>query len=393
MNRGTFNRGALGALGTLALAPASARAAGEKPAALHAGEFPSGAVDGITDVAGVRVGHLTKIEGEGPLRPGIGPVRTGATAILPNADPWMQRCAAATYTLNGNGEMTGTHWIAEAGFIEEPVLLTATTNVPRVADGVIDWLIKLHPEIGISDDVPLPVVAECNDQALNDTQGRHVHADEVPGLIDGARAGAFLRGSVGAGTGMRAFAFKAGIGSASRRLPAALGGYTLGVLVNANTGLRPQLTIAGVPVGRALAKEFLPVFGRRAALWEHGRAADGSIIVVVATDAPLDARVLAAIAKRTSLGLARTGLSSQISSGDLMLAFSTTIVTPRDLVRRALTIEESDDRINALYQATVDATESAVYDALWNATTMVGVEGRIIYGLPHDRLAALLKTG
>lgn len=386
MNRATF----LGLSG-LALVPAPAWAADEKPAALHAGDFPSGPVDGITDVGGVRVGHLTKIEGEGALRPGIGPVRTGATAILPNADPWMQRCAAATYALNGNGEMTGTHWIAESGFLEEPVLLTATTNVPRVADGVIDWLLRVHPQIGISDDVPLPLVAECNDQALNDTQGRHVLASEVPGLLDGARGGAFLRGSVGAGTGMRAFAFKAGIGSSSRRIPAALGGYTLGVLVNANTGLRRQLTMAGVPVGRALAGELLPVFGRRAA-WEHGRAADGSIIVVVATDAPLSPRVLGAIAKRTSLGLARTGLTSQISSGDLMIAFSTTMVTPRDVVKRALAFEEDDDRINALYQATVDATESAVYDALWNAATMTGVEGRIIYGLPHDRVRALLKS-
>jgi D-aminopeptidase len=385
MNRGAF----LGVAGGALLAPRLAAAADEKPAALHAGDLPSGAVDGITDVAGVRLAHLTKIEGEGALRPGIGPVRTGATAILPNADPWSQRCAAAFWSLNGNGEMTGTHWIAESGFLEEPILLTATTNVPRVADGVIDWLIRVHPEIGIRDDVPLPVVAECNDQALNDTQGRHVHANEIPPLLDAARSGAFVRGSVGAGTGMRAFAFKAGIGSSSRVLPATLGGYSLGVLVNANTGLRRQLTIAGIPVGKVFANELLPVFPRRAAL-ERGRAADGSIIVVVATDAPLDARVLGAIAKRVALGLARTGLTSQLSSGDLFLAFSTANLTPRDVAKRSVVLEQSDDRINALYQATVDATETAIYDALWNASTMTGVDGRTIYGLPHERVRALL---
>ncbi|MBV8601706.1 MAG: P1 family peptidase [Candidatus Eremiobacteraeota bacterium] len=381
---------ALGAAGYVASQHGvAALAADDKPATLHAGDLASGPFDAISDVRGVRVGHLTKIEGEGPLRRGIGPVRTGATAILPNADPWMQRCAAGLFFLNGNGEMTGTHWIAESGFIEEPILLTSTTCVPRVADGVIDWLIRVHPEIGISDDVPLPVVAECNDQALNDTQGRHVHADEIPALLAAAKSDQFARGSVGAGTGMRAFAFKAGIGSASRVLRTEHGGYTVGVLVNANTGLRRQLTISGVPVGRALANELLPVFPRRAAL-ERGRAADGSIIVVVATDAPLEARVLNALAKRTSLGLARTGLTSQISSGDLMLAFSTTNLTPREGSKPAQRLETDDDRINALYGATVDATESAIYDALWNATTMTGVDGRTIYGLPHDRVRALL---
>ncbi|MBV8152551.1 MAG: P1 family peptidase [Candidatus Eremiobacteraeota bacterium] len=366
-----------------------AAAADEKPGALHAGPFASGEADGITDVPGVRVAHLTKIEGEGQLRPGIGPVRTGATAILPNADPWMQRCAAGTFILNGNGEMTGVHWIDESGFLEEPVLLTATTNVPRVADGVIDWLLRQHPDVGVRSDVPLPVVAECNDQALNDTQGRHVHPGDIPALVDAARGGAFARGSVGAGTGMRAFSFKAGIGSASRRLPANLGSYTVGVLLNANSGSRAQLMMAGVPVGRALQNEFLPVFPRRAAA-ERARETDGSIIIIVATDAPLEPRVLRALAKRTALGLARTGWTSTVSSGDLMLAFSTTNLTPREGDRHGLTVEEDEDRLDALYQATTDATESAVYDALWNATTMVGAGGRTFYGLPHDRVRALL---
>lgn len=370
--------------------PAVARA-DDKPPALHTGPYPSGVVDGITDVPGVRVAHLTKISGNGPLRPGVGPVRTGATAILQNADPWAQRCAAAFYALNGNGEMTGTHWIEESGFIEHPILLTATTNVPRVADGVIDWMIARHPEIGIRSDVPLPVVGECNDQALNDAQGRHVHADEIPPLLNAVKDGQFDRGAVGAGTGMHGFGFKGGIGSASRKLPQDLGGYTIGVLLNLNDGLRPNLIVAGVPVGRAFANELRPVFPRRAAFASHGRAADGSIIVIVATDAPLDARVLHAVAKRVTLGLGKTGWTSTTSSGDLFLAFSTTKTTPRNPTQQTVRLEEDDDRIDAIYAATIDATESAVYDALWNARTVVGRDGITFYGLPHDRVASLLS--
>jgi D-aminopeptidase len=373
-----------------AVSPGLVFAADSKPAALHSGSFPSGAFDGITDVAGVRVAHLTKISGNGPLRPGIGPVRTGATAILQNRDPWTQRCAAAFYALNGNGEMTGTHWIEESGFIEHPILLTATTNVPRVADGVIDWMIRVHPDIGIRSDVPLPVVAECNDEALNDAQGRHVLPAEIPPLLNAASSEQFSRGNVGAGTGMHGFAFKGGIGSASRKLPADLGGYTAGVLLNLNDGKRAQLVMAGVHVGEHFLHELLPVFPRRAAFAERGRAANGSIIVIVATDAPLDARVLHALAKRATLGLARTGWTSTTSSGDLFLAFSTTNVTPRDPEKATITLERDDDRIDGLYQAVADATESAVYDALWNAQTMTGRDGITFYELPHARVRALL---
>ncbi|MBV8425578.1 MAG: P1 family peptidase [Candidatus Eremiobacteraeota bacterium] len=374
------------------MTPPRMLAADDKPAAFHAGPFPSGPVDGITDVAGVRVAHVTKIAGTGVLHPGVGPVRTGATAILQNRDPWTQRCAAAFYALNGNGEMTGTHWIEEAGFIEHPILLTATTNVPRVADGVIDWMIRVHPEIGVRSDVPLPVVAECNDEALNDAQGRHVHADEIPALLDAAAAGQFNRGNVGAGTGMHGFGFKGGIGSASRKLSATLGGYTVGVLLNLNDGLRAQLLMAGVRVGQAFAHDLLPVFPRRAAFAEHGRAAGGSIIVIVATDAPLEARVLGALAKRATLGLARTGWTSTVSSGDLFLAISTSNVVSRDLAKRSVVLEADEDRLDALYSATADSTESAVYDALWHASTMVGRDGITFYGLPHARVRELLAS-
>lgn len=277
--------------------------------------FPSGPLNGITDVAGVRVAHITHISGSsGTLIPGVGPVRTGATVILANDDPWNKRVAAATYALNGNGELTGTHWIGESGFLEVPIVLTDTLDVGQADDGVISWMIRHHPHIGIDDDVPLPVVGECDDQLLNDIQGRHVTANEIVAALDNAKPGQFARGSVGAGTGMILFGFKGGIGSASRTLAAAQGGYTVGVLVNANNGSQPRrdLIIDGVAVGRALDHEFLPIIPRSSA--QAGPALpDGSIIVLIATNAPLDARRLNEIALRAVLGLGRTGLTSRTS--------------------------------------------------------------------------------
>jgi D-aminopeptidase len=355
------------------------------------GTLPSGPVDGITDVPGVRVGQVTKIEGEGALVPGTGPVRTGATGILPNDDPWLKRVAAATFDLNGNGEMTGAHWVDQAGFLETPIVLTNTLNVGRVDDGVVSWLISKHNDIGIRADVPLPVVAECDDQGMNDIQGRHVSPADVGTLLDAAKPGDFPRGNVGAGTGMHAFGFKGGIGSASRVLPKDLGGYTVGVLVNVNTGSREELLIGGVPVGRAFANDLLPVYPKRAAFRNKGRAADGSIIIVVATDAPLDAKVLHDIAKRATMGLGRTGATSHTSSGDLFIAFSTTHIYPRDGGITGPAIETDGDRVDALFSATVDATESAIDDAIFSARTMTGASGITLYGLPYDRVRPLLR--
>jgi D-aminopeptidase len=386
-----LNRGSVALLLAAAFALA-APAAARSP--VPVGTLPSGPIDGITDVPGVRVSHVTKIEGSGPLVPGRGPVRTGATAILPNDDPWTRRVAAAVYDLNGNGEMTGSHWVAQAGFLETPIVLTNTLNVGRVDDGVVSWLIAHHPQIGIREDVPLPVVAECDDQGLNDIQGRHVSADDTVKLLDAARTGDFARGAVGAGTGMRAFAFKAGIGSASRVLPANLGGYTVGVLVNANTGSREQLVIAGVPVGRALANELLPEYGRprrRVELPTRGRAADGSIIITIATDAPLDALRLRDLAKRATFGLARTGATSHVSSGDLFIAFSTTHVYPRAGGITGPPLESDEDRIDALFGAVADATEAAIDDALFSARTMTGANDVTMYALPFERVAPLLR--
>jgi D-aminopeptidase len=357
------------------------------------GTLPSGPLDGITDVPGVRVGQITKIEGSGPLVPGVGPVRTGATGIVPNGDPWNQRVAAATYALNGNGEMTGVQWVDESGFLETPIVLTDTLDIGRADDGVISWLIAKHPQIGIRDDVPLPVVAECDDQGMNDMQGRHVSAADVTAMLEGAATGDFARGNAGAGTGMHAFGFKGGIGSASRVLPAGLGGYTVGVLVNVNLGDRSELLIGGVPVGRAFANEFLPVFPgdrppRRA---PAGRAAGGSIIIVVATDAPLDATRLRAVAKRATLGLGRTGAISHVSSGDLFFAFSTTHIYPRGGGIAGPALVTDDDRIDAIYGATADATEAAIDDAIFSARTMTGASGTTLYGLPFERVRPLLR--
>jgi D-aminopeptidase len=352
----------------------------------HFGFFTPGPLDGITDVAGVRVANLTKVEGSN--------IRTGATAVLPNADPWDHKVSAAFFAFNGNGEMTGTHWIEESGYLEEPVVLTDTLDVGRAADGVVSWVIEHHPRVGRGDDVPLPVVAECDDALLNDIQARAVTPDDVVHLLDSAAGGQFVRGSVGAGTAMNAFGFRGGIGSASRILPGDSGGYRVGVLVNDNTGSsRRQLTIVGVPVGERLANEYRPIFPKRLAL--KGRLGQGSIIIVVATDAPLDARQLRALALRAALGMARTGLTSSVGSGDLIVAFSTsrvfervadfTVATPKE------PILEDDDALDALYTATAEATQAAIYDALFEATTMTGRNGVTVYALPAARVLEMLR--
>ncbi len=378
---------AAAALCGLGLRPAPAETPG-----LRIGVLPAGPLDAITDVPGVRVGQVTKIEGSGALRPGVGPVRTGVTVVVPNDDTWNMRPAAATYDLNGNGEMTGSHWVNEAGFMEVPVALTNTLNVGRVDDGVIDWMIKRYPQIGIQDDVPLPIVAECDDQGINDIQGRHVSQQDVVRALDGAKSGPFERGAVGAGTGMHAFGFKGGIGTASRVLAKDAGGYTVGVLTNVNDGRRADLKIDGVPVGRALQHELLPVYPHVSML-PRTQLAGGSIIVVVATDAPLDNRQLRELDKRAVLGLARTGWNSHISSGDLFIAFSTTRLYPRDAkVKTSTQLVDDEDVMDALFAATAEATEAAVDDAMFSAKTMVGADGITLYSLPLDRVRALLQA-
>ncbi len=366
-------------------------AAGHAQAVLpfHFGLYPTGPLDGITDIPGVRVGHVTLVEGND--------VRTGATAILPTSDPWNNKVSAAAIAFNGNGEMTGTHWINTSGYLEEPIVLTNTLNVGLADDGVVDWMIRLHPDVGRTDDVPLPVVAECDDQLLNNIQLRSVKQANVVAMLENAKEGQFARGSVGAGTGMRAFGFKAGIGSASRVLPANLGGYRVGVLVNDNTGSsRDALTIVGVPVGEKLKNEYRTVFPQHLSeATLHGRMESGSIIIVIATNAPLDSRQLHAIAMRAALGMGRTGLTSDVGSGDLFLAFSTGYVFKRTaewrIVAPSTPIVEDNGTLNALYRATAEATQAAIYDALFEARTMTG-NGSTVFGLPDDRVLQMLRT-
>jgi D-aminopeptidase len=295
---------------------------------------------------------------------------------------WHKKVPAGAFVLNGTGEMTGLSWVAESGFLEYPIALTNTLNVPRVANGVMTWMIKQYPEIGITDDTLTPVVAECDDSRLNDSQGRHVSEEEVETALNTASSGAVMEGAVGAGTGMVSYGFKGGIGTSSRRLSDAEGGYTLGVLVNANHGRREELVVNGIPVGK------------RYDLENHGAVSgsEGSIIVVIATDAPLDARQLGRLAKRAALGLARTGSTARHGSGDFMLAFSTGNTIPHYPKDPTFSMTHlADTHLNSLFAATVEATEEAILNALTMATTMVGRDDHRVEAISLPRLTALLS--
>jgi len=351
------------------------------------GTYATGPLNAITDVAGVKVGHTTLISGDGPLKPGVGPVRTGVTVVIPRDDVWHKKVPAGSFVLNGTGEMTGLAWVSEAGFLEYPIALTNTLNVPRVANGVMTWMIGQYPAIGITDDTLTPVVAECDDGRLNDIQGRHVSETDVVEALNGATSGPVKEGTVGAGTGMVSFGFKGGIGSASRKLPDREGDYTVGVLVNANHGRKPELIVAGVPVGRLY--DTSPAATTTA---EPGQS-EGSIIIIVATDAPLDARQLNRLAKRAALGLARTGSTARHGSGDFILAFSTANVIPHypDQPTYPLT-HLADTHMNPLIAATVEATEEAIVNALTMATTIVGRDGHRVEAISLTRLRDLLGS-
>ena len=350
------------------------------------GSYEPGPLNAITDVAGVSVGQTTLISGDGPLKPGLGPVRTGVTVVIPRDDVWHKKVPAGSFVLNGTGEMTGLSWVTESGFLEYPIALTNTLNVPRVANGVMSWMIARYPEIGITDDTLTPVVAECDDGRLNDIQGRHVSEVDVSQALDGASSGVVQEGTVGAGTGMVSYGFKGGIGTSSRRLPEAEGGYTIGVLVNANHGRRPELVVGGVPVGKLYEAP-----QAMAAPLSPGQS-EGSIIIVIATDAPLDGRQLTRLAKRGALGLARTGSTARHGSGDFMLAFSTANVIPHYPKNPTYTLTHlADTHLNPMITATVEATEEAILNALTMATTIVGRDGHRVEAINLDRLKALVS--
>lgn len=338
-----------------------------------------GPLNAITDVKGVEVGHTTLISGEGKLQVGVGPVRTGVTAVLPRGKNSTDDVFAAWFTLNGNGEMTGTTWVEDSGFLDGPIMITNTHSVGVVRDAVIAWRVKHAPPDDQGYWWSLPVVAETWDGVLNDVNGFHVKPDHVFHALDSARGGPVQEGSVGGGTGMVCNEFKGGIGTSSRVLNAKQGGYTVGVLVQCNYGDRSQLRIAGVPVGREIPENKV-------------KGDDiGSIIVVVATDAPLIPPQLKRIARRVSLGLGRDGSYSGDGSGDIFIAFSTANPgAAQNKGLRQLTMLPNDD-LNPIFLATVQATEEAVINAMIAADTMKGVNDRIVMGLPHERVREILK--
>ena len=329
-----------------------------------------GPYNAITDVAGVAVGYSTIIAGEGPLVVGKGPVRTGVTAILPRgADP--TPCHAGTYALNGNGEMTGTIWIEECGELQSPVMVTNTHSCGLVRDATIEWMNSNY--LGAVQDWGLPVSAETYDGELNDINGFHVTREHVFEALNGAAPGPLELGSKGGGTGMICFDFKGGNGSASRLA----GGHTIGVFAQANFGLRHELTILGKAVGREIDNDLL-----------RGRPA-GSIIAVVATDAPLQPHQLKRLARRVPLGLARLGCIGHNSSGDIFLAFSTANAEALSGRSQQMQIMRNGD-MDPLFEAVAEATEEAVIDAMVANETMIGRDGNRSIALPHDRLMSIM---
>jgi len=350
-------------------------------------EGTPGALNAITDVKGVEVGMTTLIQGDGPLVVGKGPVRTGVTVIFPRGKTAKDSVMAATTVLNGNGEMTGTHWIDESGFMQGAMAITNTHSIGVVRDSIIAWQGKTGyiPVADLyTDDLwaSLPVVAETADVPLNDMNGFHVKPDDVFGAMNSASSGPVPEGNVGGGTGMICFGWKCGTGTASRKLADAQGGYTVGVLVQANFGRAANLTIAGVPVGRELTPP--PIA-------QPKPAGSGSIIVVVATDAPLLPMQLKRIAKRAMLGVGRMGGLGEDSSGDLMLAFSTANPGAVSAKKIATVQMIPNNEINPLFAATEQATEEAIVNAMISAKTMTGANGITVQAIPHDQLQQVLR--
>lgn len=358
-----------------------------REAGVIVGVLPTGPLNAITDVDGVLVGHTTIIRGDN--------IRTGVTAILPHGgNLFSEKVPGAVFVGNGFGKLAGSTQVNELGEIETPILLTSTLSVPRVADFLMDYMLALPGNENVQSINPL--IAETNDGYLNDIRGRHISRDDVFSAIKGAKGGAVAEGSVGAGTGTVAFGFKGGIGTSSRKLPARLGGFTVGVLVQSNYG--GVLTINGAPVGRELGRYYLKdelsePAGERP---PQPNQPDGSIIIVIATDAPLDARNLDRMAARAIMGLARTGAAGSNGSGDYAIAFSTAAdVRVRSLGQNERNTPRSvktlaNDAVSPLFLAVIEATEEAIYNSLFRATTVTG-RGRTVEALPLDRTLEILR--
>ena len=353
---------------------------------LKIGILPTGSLNALTDVPGVLVGQTTIVRGDS--------IRTGVTAILPHGgNMFREKVPGAVFVGNGFGKLAGSTQVNELGEIETPILLTSTLSVPRVADAVLDYTLSLQGNEDVQSVNPL--VGETNDGYLNDIRGRHITRDDVLSAIKNAKAGAIDEGCVGAGTGTVAFGFKGGIGTSSRKLPPSLGGYSIGVLVQTNFG--GVLTINGAPVGQTLKKYYLKEeLERSVRSIDPQNRADGSVIIVVATDAPVDARNLGRMAARTMLGLARTGASATNGSGDYAIAFST---SPDVRIRPANAAERSmprtvkslpNDAMSPIFQAVIEATEEAIYNSMFKATTTSG-RGHTIEALPLDQTIEILR--
>ena len=359
-----------------------------------------GPLDAITDVAGVEVGHTTLIAGTGKLVVGRGPVRTGVTVVHPRGRASNDPVFGAWFTLNGNGEMTGTTWLEESGILEGPIAITNTHSVGVVRDAILQWQVSrpgLQPW-------GLPVVAETYDGGLNDINGFHVKPEHVFRALDSARGGVVAEGNVGGGTGMRCHGFKGGIGTASRRLDARAGGWTVGVLVQCNYGARRELRVAGVPVGEEITdllsciasadrtiRPSVPRCDAGASVPREEDDGGGSIIIIVATDAPLLPHQLKRIATRASLGVGRMGGKGENSSGDIFIAFSTANARTAGDTGVVQTAMLPNARVNPLFYATVQATEEAILNAMLAAQTMTGADDLRVYGLPRDRLLVAMR--
>jgi L-aminopeptidase/D-esterase-like protein len=343
-------------------------------------EGTPGLLNSITDVKGVEVGYRTLISGQGRLEVGKGPVRTGVTAVFPRGRDSVDPVFAGWFTENGNGEMTGTTWVEESGFLYGPAMITNTHSVGVVRDAVIAWQLKHGTSVPLEDWWSLPVVAETWDGYLNDINGFHVTSADAAAAMADAHGGAIAEGSVGGGTGMVCFEWKGGTGTASRKLREKDGGYTVGVLVQCNFGVHHLLRIAGTPVGYDIAGK---------SVWDADR---GSIIVIVATDAPLLPGQMKRIAKRVTLGLGRLGSVSGDDSGDIFIAFSTANAGAGMELQKPVPMQMlPNGRMDALFEATVQATEEAVVNALVAAKTMRGADGHVVEALPHDKLREVLK--
>ena len=348
--------------------------------------LPTGRLNAITDVPGVRVGHATRIEGEGELRAGHGPIRTGVTAILPHGgNIFRQKVPAAVYTINGYGKATGFEQVRHIGAIESPICLTGTLNVGRVWDALVSYAIRENPDIAIATSNVSPVVGECNDSFLNDAQGRHIGQADVWRAVDEASATRVEEGCVGGGAGTLCYGFKGGIGTASRQV--ADGGYTVGALLQTNFGRRSELHILGAPVGRHFADD------------SAHHSGGGSVMIVLATDAPLNSRQLQRMARRAAFGLGRTGTVCHHGSGDFVIAFSTQNCRAHDsraAVNDGRQINEEAARdgqalIDGFFRAVVECVEESVYNALTAAETVIGRDGHVCYALPHDKLLGIMR--